>query len=42
MAPVAVKVPVAGSYNSALSHTIVEPATPPAIKTVPFGSNVAV
>jgi hypothetical protein len=37
MSPVAVKAPVEGSYSSALV-----PADPPAIKTLPSASNVAV
>jgi hypothetical protein len=37
MLPVRVKVPVVGSYNSALARF-----SPPAIKTVPLFSNVAV
>jgi hypothetical protein len=42
IAPVAAKVPVAGSYNSALERGESELALPPAIKTLPFVSKVAV
>jgi len=41
MLPVAVKVPNAGSYSSALASDRETP-TPPAMRTLPFGSNVAV
>jgi len=41
--PVAVHIPVAGSYSSALAKTV-NPSlpTPPATNTCPFNSNVAV
>jgi hypothetical protein len=44
MLPVAEKDPVTGSYNSALAQTgqPLRTAKPPAIKTLPLGSNVAV
>jgi len=38
--PVAEKVPAAGSYNSA-EERVPESLAPPAINTLPFGSNVA-
>ena len=41
MLPVAVKVPVAGSYSSAVARSLTGP-TPPAISTFPVGSSVAV
>jgi hypothetical protein len=40
--PVVANVPLAGSYSSALAEAELELTTPPAISTVPFGSNVAV
>ena len=40
--PVEVKVPVVGSYNSALARAMVLPFWPPAISTLPSFSNVAV
>jgi len=45
MSPVGVKVPAEGSYSSALAHFVlgtISSATPPANKTLPFGSKVAV
>jgi hypothetical protein len=41
MLPVGLKVPVTGSYNSALARGPVVPY-PPAMRTFPFGSTVAV
>jgi hypothetical protein len=41
IAPVALKVPIDGSYNSALAQTD-EKSVPPAIKTLPSVSKVAV
>ena len=41
MLPVGVKVPVEGSYSSALARDA-RPQPPPAIKTFPSGSSVAV
>jgi lysophospholipase L1-like esterase len=40
--PVVVKVPEAGSYNSALARTLPDWSLPPATRTLPFNSNVAV
>ena len=42
MLPVAVHVPVAGSYSSALAKGCSQSSMPPATSTCPFGSNVAV
>src|SRR5437879_5483724 len=41
MLPVAVHIPVAESYSSALVKNV-SPSRPPATSTCPFGSNVAV
>jgi hypothetical protein len=41
MEPVVEKVPVAGSYNSALARGMNPSEYPPAIRTFPFGSSVA-
>ena len=40
--PVAVNVPVAGSYNSALARYPVAPPSPSVTSTFPLGNNVAV
>ena len=40
--PVAVKLPVEGSYSSAFAKGVFPVETPPAIKTSPLGSRVAV
>ena len=42
MLPVAVNVPVRGSYNSALDWVLKSKLSPPAIKTLPSASRVAV
>jgi len=43
MAPVRVNTPVEGSYNSALAKGLLKPpGIPPAIKTLPLSSRVAV
>src|SRR5690349_7669160 len=38
---VGLKLPVAGSYNSALAKRFGSPVNPPAIKTLPSGNSVA-
>ena len=42
MLPVAVNVPVAGSYSSALARVAAAVSPPPVMSTFPLGSNVAV
>ena len=42
MLPVAVNVPAAGSYSSALARTRPLPSSPPAMSTFPLPNNVAV
>ena len=42
MLPVDIQVPVPGSYNSALAKPLPELSHPPATKTLPFVSSVAV
>ena len=42
MLPVAVQLPVLGLYNSALAIMLFGALSPPATRTVPFGSSVAV
>ena len=42
ISPVGIKLPVEGSYNSALAQTEESTEEPPAIRTLPVGSRVAV
>jgi uncharacterized membrane protein len=42
MLPVAVNIPVTGSYSSALARTVVTYQTPPVMSTFPLLNNVAI